>query len=134
MSNVRVRALVALMAASLLIPAGLAPAAGYVSQRDIRLTLSGPSRIKCDQKAVITATVWNIKKGKPVRNQAIRWRVSVKASAADRLNRYRTVTRSTGKTSTKLIFGPKAGKRVVRAIMPGFKKRSITVVCRGGLN
>jgi hypothetical protein len=134
MSSLRIRALVALLAASLLVPAAVAPAAGYVSQRDIRLSLSGPSRVRCDQKAVITATVWNIKKNKPVRNQAIRWRVSVKASAADRLNRYKTFTRSNGTTSTKLIFGPKAGKRVVRAVMPGFKKSSIVVRCRGGLN
>lgn len=133
MSSLRIRALAALIAASLLIPAAVAPAAGYVSQRDIRLTLSGPYRVRCDQRAVIKATVWNIKKSKPVRNQAIRWRLVEKATESDRLSRYRSITNATGSTTTKLIFGPKAGKRVVKAIMPGFKKRSIEVRCRGGL-
>lgn len=133
MSSPRARALVALAAAGLLLAVGLAPAAGYVDQRDLRLTLSGPSRVRCDQKALITATVWNIKKNKPVRNQAIRWRLVTTQSSVDRLSRHKTFTRSTGTTSTKLIFGPKTGKRVVKAIMPGFKNRTIEVRCRGGL-
>lgn len=127
------RAVVAIILAGLLVPAGLTPAAGYVAQRQVKVTLSAPNRVKCNQKAVIRANVRRLRDGKAIANQAIRWRFTKKRSARDRLSSYRTFTNRKGVAVVKVKFGPKAGRRIVQARIPGLKPR-ITVRCRGGLN
>jgi hypothetical protein len=129
----RTRALVAIILASLLVPAGLTPAVGYVAQRQIKVTLSAPFRVKCDQKVTIRATVQSLKNGKLVANQAVRWKFVQKRTTRDRLTAYRTYTNRKGVARVKVKFGPKAGKRIVQARIPGLKPK-ITVRCRGGLN
>lgn len=129
----RTRALVAVILASLLVPAGLTPATGYVAQRQIKASLSAPYRVKCDQKATIRVRVRSLKNGKPVANQAIRWKFLKKRSTRDRLTAYRTFTNRKGVTRVKVKFGPRAGRRIVQARIPGLKPR-ITVRCRGGLD
>jgi hypothetical protein len=121
------------MAVGLLIPAGIGPTAGYVEQREIKMYLAAKSPVKCDVKAVVTATVVRLKNGKPVANQTVNWSFKEKASAADELTRTSSTTNRQGVTTTKIDFGPKAGKRVVRARIPGLKP-TITVRCRGGLS
>ena len=133
MSSLRTRALVAVLGASLLVPAALAPAAGYVEQRDLRISLSGPSRVKCTKKVVITATVTRLKNGKVVPNQTINWSLVKRQSPLDRVFPSRSTTNRKGVAIVKLKFGPKAGKRIVRARMPGLKP-TITVRCVGGLS
>ena len=132
MSNLRIKALVAVFAVSLLIPATLAPTAGYVDQREIDVALAATSGVKCDEKAVITATVTKLKNGKPVPNQTVNWSLVTRQSPSDRLNKTQSTTNRQGVATVNLKFGPKAGKRTVRARMPGFKP-TITVRCRGGL-
>ena len=127
------RAVVAFILAGLLVPAGLAPAAGYVAQRQVKVTLSAPSRVRCDQKAIIRADIRRLSNGKPVANQAIRWRFAKKRSTRDRLTSYRTFTNRKGVALVKVKFGPRAGRRIVQARIPGLKPR-ITVRCRGGLD
>jgi hypothetical protein len=129
----RTKALVAIILASLLIPAGLTPAAGYVAQRQVKVTLAAPHRVKCDQKAIIRASVRRLANGKPVANQAVRWKFVHKRTTRDRLTAYRTLTNRKGVATVKIKFGPKAGKRIVQARIPGLKPK-ITVRCRGGLN
>jgi hypothetical protein len=129
----RTRALVAIILASLLVPAGLTPAAGYVAQRQVKVTLSAQERVRCNQKAVIRATIRSLANGKPVANQAVRWKFLQKRASRDRLSAYRTFTNRQGVAVVKVKFGPKAGKRIVQARIPGLKPK-ITVRCRGGLN
>ena len=94
--------------------------------------LSAPYSVKCDQKALITAKVTKVKNGVPVANQAVGWSFVTKQSSRDRLSRDMSVTNRQGIASVKLSFGPKAGKRIVKAAVPGVKTQ-ITVRCRGGL-
>jgi len=119
----------AMIMTCLLIPATPAGAVGYVDQRQVRVSLFAPRRVACDQRATIRAKVRSLRNGRPVANQAIRWRLATKRSRRDRLNRYRTVTNRRGVALVRVRFGPRAGKRVVRARIPGLKPR-IAVRCR----
>ena len=65
-------------------------------------------------------------------NQAVGWSFVTKQSNRDRLSRDMSVTNRQGIASVKLSFGPKAGKRIVKATVPGVKMQ-ITVRCKGGL-
>ena len=132
MSKLRVQAVVALILATILVTAGLTTTVAYVDQRQYAVDLSAPSSIKCDQKAVITAKVTSVKNGKLIANQAIGWSLILKLSSGDRLSRSTSVTNRQGVATVKLIFGPKAGKRMVKATIPGVKSQ-VTVRCRGGL-
>jgi len=132
MSKLRIRAIVAILAASLLVPAAVAPTAGYVAQREVRILLSAPNRVKCSGKAVIKAKVVKVKNGKVVANQSISWSLVKKQSPLDRVFPTRSTTNRKGVAITKLKFGPKSGKRIVRARMPGLKPTS-AVRCVGGL-
>ena len=132
MSKLRVQAVVALILATALVTAGLTTTVAYVDQRQYAVDLSAPSSIKCDQKALITAKVTAVKNGKPVANQAVSWSLILKASGADRLSSPTTTTNRQGVATVKLAFGPKAGKRIVKATVPGVKSQ-VTVRCRGGL-
>lgn len=132
MTRLRSGALLAIVLAGLLVSAGLATTLGYVDQRQTQVLLTGPSVIKCNQKATIVAKVVRTENGKPVANQAIRWSLAKKMSPSDRLNDTQTSTNRTGQTSVKIIFGPKAGQRIVKASVPG-QSPQITLRCRGGL-
>jgi hypothetical protein len=132
MSKLRVQAVVALILATILVTAGLTTAFGYVDQRQYAVDLSAPASAKCDQKAVITAKVTSVKNGKLIANQAINWSLILKQSSGDRLSKSTSVTNRQGVATVKLIIGPKAGKRTVKATIPGVKSQ-VTVRCRGGL-
>ena len=132
MSKLRVQAVVALTFATILVTAGLTTTFGYVEQRQYAVDLSAPYSVKCDQKALITAKVTKVKNGAPVANQAVGWSFVAKQSPGDRLSRDMSVTNRQGIASVKLSFGPKAGKRIVKATVPGVKTQ-ITVRCKGGL-
>ena len=132
MSKLRVQAVVALTFATILVTAGLTTTFGYVEQRQYAVKLSAPYSVKCDQKALITAKVTKVKNGAPVANQAVGWSFVAKQSRKDRLSRDMSVTNRQGIASVKLTFGPKAGKRIVKATVPGVKTQ-ITVRCKGGL-
>ena len=132
MSKLRVQAVVALTFATILVTAGLTATFGYVEQRQYVVKPSAPYSVKCDQKALITAKVTKVKNGEPVANQAVGWSFLVKQSPRDRLSRDMSVTNRQGIASLKLTFGPKAGKRIVKATVPGVKAQ-ITVRCKGGL-
>ena len=132
MSKLRVQAVVALTFATILFTAGLTTTFGYVEQRQYAVDPSAPYRVKCDQKALITAKVTKVKNGAPVANQAVGWSFVAKQSPRDRLSRDMSVTNRQGIASLKLFFGPKAGKRIVKATVPGVKTQ-ITVRCKGGL-
>jgi hypothetical protein len=132
MSKLRVQAVVALTFATVLVTAGLTTTFGYVEQRQYAVKPSAPSSVKCDQKALITAKVTKVKNGAPVANQAVGWSFIAKQSPRDRLSRDMSVTNRQGIASLKLTFGPKAGKRIVKATVPGVKTQ-ITVRCKGGL-
>ena len=132
MSKLRVQATVALILATILVAAGLTATFGYVEQRQYAVNLSAPYSVKCDQKALITAKVTKVKNGAPVANQAVGWSFVTKQSSGDRLSRDMSVTNRQGIASVKLSFGPKAGKRIVKATVPGVKMQ-ITVRCKGGL-
>jgi hypothetical protein len=118
--------------AGALVLAGLATTVGYVEQRQMKIELSGPDVMKCDKKGTITAKVVRLKNGKPVANQAIEWSLAHKASPSDRLNHSESITNKTGEATVKLIFGPKAGKRTIKAVAEG-QKPQITLRCSGGL-
>ncbi len=132
MSKLRVQAVVALIFATILVTAGLTATFGYVEQRQYVVDLSAPYSVKCDQKALITAKVTKVKNGAPVANQAVGWSFVTRQSPGDRLSRDMSVTNRQGIASVKLSFGPKAGKRIVKATVPGVKTQ-ITVRCKGGL-
>jgi hypothetical protein len=109
------------------------PPAGYVDRREIDVALATAWRpASSATKAVITATVTKLKNGKPVPNQTVNWSLVTRQSPSDRLNKTQSTTNRQGVATVNLKFGPKAGKRTVRARMPGFKP-TITVRCRGGL-
>lgn len=130
MPGIRTQALVvAMILTCLLIPATPGDAVGYVEQRQVTISLFGPARVVCGQKAIIRAKVRSLRSGRPVANQAVRWRFSLKRSSRDRLSAYRTITNRRGLTLVKVSFGPRSGKRVVRARIPGMNPR-ITVRCR----
>jgi LPXTG-site transpeptidase (sortase) family protein len=127
------RAVLAALASALLVLGGTGGSLGYIGQTQIRVQLSGPSGVvKCDRSVSITATVRSTKSGKPIRNQAVSWRITQSQSRGDRLSAGRTVTNRQGKTSVSLSFGPVAGARKVRANVAGVSP-SITVRCAGGL-
>ena len=132
MSKLRVQAVVALTFAMILVTAGLTTTVGYVEQRQYAVNPSAPSSVKCDQKALITAKVTKVKNGAPVANQAVGWSFISKQSSRDRLSRDMSVTNRQGIASVKVSFGPKTGKRIVKATVPGVKMQ-ITVRCKGGL-
>ena len=132
MSKLRVQAVVALTFATILVTAGLTTTVGYVEQRQYAVDPSAPSSVKCDQKALITAKVTKVKNGAPVANQAVGWSFISKQSPRDRLSRDMSVTNRQGIASVKVSFGPKTGKRIVKATVPGVKTQ-ITVRCKGGL-
>jgi hypothetical protein len=132
MSKLRVQAVVALILATILVTAGLTTTFGYVAQRQYAVALSAPSSVKCDQKALITAKVTKVKNGAAVANQAVGWSFVARQSSRDRLSRDMSITNRQGIASVKVSFGPKAGKRIVKATVPGVKTQ-ITVRCKGGL-
>ena len=115
-----------------MITAELTTTFGYIEQRQYVVDLSAPYSVKCDQKALITAKVTKVKNGAPVANQAVGWSFVAKQSSRDRLSRDMSVTNRQGIASVKVSFGPKAGKRIVKATVPGVKM-PITVRCKGGL-
>jgi len=127
------QAMVVVILAGLLVTAGLATTVGYVEQRDYTVALAGPTSIKCDKKATISATVRRAKNGKPVANQAVHWSIFTRQSPNDRLTSNQTTTNRQGVAVTKLKFGSKGGKRVVQARIPGAKPK-ITVRCLLGSN
>jgi LPXTG-site transpeptidase (sortase) family protein len=128
-----IRALLAVLSAALLVLAGTGGGVGYIDQTDILVLLAGPRGVvKCDRSASVTATVVSSKSGKPIRNQAVSWRISQSQSVGDRLSGMRTITNRKGKTSVSLSFGPLAGARTVAASVAGVSP-SISVRCAGGL-
>jgi hypothetical protein len=132
MSRPRIQALVAVILATILVGAGLTATLAYVEQRQFKVELSAPYSVKCSDKALVTARVTRVKNGSPVANQAVSWSIVVRQSRSDRLSRSTSLTNRQGVASTKLVFGPKAGKRVVKATIPGVKTQ-ITLRCKGGL-
>ena len=132
MSRPRVMGVVALVLATILVGVGMTSTVGYVEQRQFKVVLDGPYRVKCSEKALVTAKVTRIKNGSPVANQAVRWSITLRQSRTDRLNRSTSLTNRKGVASVKVIFGPKSGKRVVKAVVPGVKTQ-VTVRCKGGL-
>jgi hypothetical protein len=127
------RALVAVLLAGALAIGMLATTVGYVDQRDVVMTVSAVSRVKCDQKATITTKIVTAKKARPVSNQGIKWLILKSRSSRDKLSSYKSYTNRQGLASVKLTFGPRSGSRIVQASIPG-SRRSITVTCSGGLN
>ena len=105
---------------------------GYIEQRLSQVLLSGPNVVKCNRAATITAKVVGTESGKPLANQIVRWSLAGTQSSGDGLNAASTVTNARGKTSVRLVFGPAAGPRTVRASIAGTSP-TITVRCSGGL-
>jgi len=129
LTGIRTQLIVAMLLTCLLLPATPGVAVAYVDQRQVKVSLFGPKRVACDRKATVRAKVRSLRNGRPVANQAIRWRLVKKRSGRDRLNRYRTVTNRRGVARVKVRFGPRAGKRVVLARIPGLKPR-VTLRCK----
>ncbi len=117
---------------SLLVAVFAFPAVGYDKQPVARVFLSAPRVVKCNQSANIVAKVIDVKTGKPVKLTTVTFRLITKQSGRDRLSSYRGRTNTSGITSVRLSFGPKAGPRKVGAISPN-SKPTITVRCAGGL-
>ena len=98
-------------------------AVGYQKQRDTRLFVSAPKFTKCSRDATVTARLVSTKKGKGVWNQTVRWSIVEKRSGKDKLSRLRSKTNKKGYTTVKLSFGPKAGRRKVKASASGNQTR-----------
>jgi LPXTG-site transpeptidase (sortase) family protein len=129
---VRIRVLVSVILASVLVLAALAPALAYIQQRDGQVLVSAPNVVKCDRVAKIKAKVVEAKSGKPITKQIVRWGLAASQSSGDRLSAASTKTNSNGWTSVVLSFGPAAGRRTVRATIAGGSS-SVTIRCAGGL-
>ena len=126
------RASVVLVLAAVLLALTAVTASGYIEQRLSQVLLSGPNTVKCDRVATITAKVVATESGRPIANQIVRWSLVQTQSSSDGLNAATTITNDKGKTSVRVIFGPAAGPRTVRASAAGTSP-SITVRCSGGL-
>jgi hypothetical protein len=122
------RVVAASVLSGLLVTVSLATTVGYVEQRDYAVSLSGPNRVACNQKAEIDATVRKVGNGKPVRNQAITWSIFTRQSPADRVTKSQTTTNRQGVAHVNVKFGNKSGKRVIMARVPGAKPK-ITIRC-----
>jgi sortase A len=126
------RILVASFLACLLVIAATLPSLGYIRQPQARVFLSAPRVVKCDASATISAKVIDVRSGKPVRNQIVKFRLTGRQSGGDRLSAQQAKTNGAGVTSIRLSFGPKAGPRKVGASIRT-SKPTITVRCAGGL-
>jgi LPXTG-motif cell wall-anchored protein len=128
------RAVLAALALSLV----MAPAAGaYWPQTPAKLNLTGPKgTVRCDRSAVLTATFRDTGTLKPIRQQRIKWRLNAAESSIDTLQHAQTITNRQGKTTNRLIFGPKAGPRLVSARAEAGLLAvvdTVRVKCAGGL-
>ena len=98
-------------------------AVGYQKQQDTRLFVSAPKFTKCSRDATITTRLVKTKNGKGVANQIVRLKIVQKRSAKDKLSRIRSKTNRKGYATVKLSFGPKAGRRKVKASAAGNQTR-----------
>ena len=120
MLRMQSRALVALLLAGALAIGMLATTVGYVDQRDVVMTVSGLSRVKCDQKATITTKIVTAKKARPrSRTRVIQWLITKSRSSRDRAQQLQSSTNRQGLASVKLTFGPRSG----RSDRPGLHSR-----------
>lgn len=116
----------------LLVIMGAMPAMGYIKQGTVRVFLSGPSVVRCNQTAKITAKVIDARTKRPVRGARVKWSLPARQSGKDRLSPQVSNTNASGVASTRLVFGPKAGQRVVKA-NSGNATPVIRIRCAGGL-
>jgi LPXTG-site transpeptidase (sortase) family protein len=132
MLSVRTRPVLAVAFALVMTAVGAASSVAYIGQAQIQILLSGPSTVRCNRSATISARVVSTEDGRPVRNQVVSWSLTRSQSSGDGLSSSRTVTDRRGRTGVTLSFGPAAGSRTVRA-SANVTSPSITVRCAGGL-
>jgi LPXTG-site transpeptidase (sortase) family protein len=131
MSTPRIRALVAVALASLLVFASAATALGYISQREARVVVSGRTTFKCNDVAFLTARVTTKKGNKPVNQQIVKWQLVKKQSSRDQVTKSSRTNRN-GNATGRVKFGPKPGLRIVKASIRGASD-SHSFRCIGGL-
>lgn len=124
--------LVAAFLSGLLVIMGALPAMGYIKQGTVRVFLSGPSVVRCNQSAKITARVIDARTKRAVRGARVKWSLPARQSGKDSLNPRVSTTNPSGVASTRLFFGPKAGQRVIKA-NSGNATPVIRIRCAGGL-
>jgi len=106
-------------------------ALGYQKQRDTRLFVSAPKYTNCKRDATVLARLVNLKTGKGVWNQVVRWSIVERKSRKDKFSKARSKTNRKGYARVKLSFGRKAGKRKVKASASGNQTR-VRLRCRSG--
>ncbi len=121
-----------LISSALVITAAL-PALGYIGQPTTRVFIQTPRVVRCDQNLKIEAYVKDVKTGRPVAGQPVKFLLVERQHPGDKfLASKRRSQKGNGYVASIFHFGNKAGQRRVSVRLPN-STPVINIRCQGGL-
>ncbi len=124
--------LFSLLLSSMLVVVTALPALGYIPRPVARVFISAPKVVRCDQNARIEATVKDVKTGRPIRGQPVRFKLVKKQHSGDKFLALKRRTNKDGFVASILHFGNRAGQRRFSVWIPNSKPVA-NIRCAGGL-